>query len=42
MDEVGDLISMVLAAPDDAAVAADVRQRVLDLCRRFPLYPTTA
>jgi len=39
MDEVGDLITSVLAAPEDEAVAARVRGQVLDLCRRFPLYP---
>ncbi len=38
MDEVGDFIAEVLAAPEDAAVQASVRQRVRELCRRFPLY----
>jgi glycine/serine hydroxymethyltransferase len=38
MAEVGDLMAEVLAAPEDAAVLGDVRERVRDLCRRFPLY----
>ena len=38
MDEIGDLIDEVLAAPEDAAVAAGVRGRVGELCGRFPLY----
>ena len=39
MDQIGDLIARVLAAPDDAAVASEVRTAVEDLCRKFPLYP---
>jgi glycine hydroxymethyltransferase len=38
MEEVGDLMAEVLAAPEDAAVQASVRERVRELCRRFPLY----
>ncbi len=38
MAEVGDLMAEVLGAPEDAAVLADVRERVRELCRRFPLY----
>jgi glycine hydroxymethyltransferase len=38
MDEVGDLIAEVLAAPEDAAVHAAVREKVHRLTRRFPLY----
>ena len=39
MDEIGQLISRVLAAPDDEQVASAVRAEVENLCRRFPLYP---
>jgi glycine hydroxymethyltransferase len=39
MDAIAGLIARVLAAPDDERVAADVRRDVLQLCRRFPLYP---
>ena len=39
MDEIGQLISCVLAAPDDEQVASAVRAEVENLCRRFPLYP---
>ena len=38
MDEIAKLIAEVLAAPEDTAVAASVRERVRSLCRRFPLY----
>jgi len=38
MDVIGDLISRVLAAPDDDAVARSVRDDVDSLCRKFPLY----
>ena len=38
MNEIGDLISSVLRAPDDEAVHAGVRERVRALCGRFPLY----
>jgi glycine hydroxymethyltransferase len=39
MDQIGELISRVLAAPDDDQVASAVRTDVEDLCLRFPLYP---
>ena len=39
MDEIGQLISRVLAAPDDEQVASAVRAEVKSLCGRFPLYP---
>jgi glycine hydroxymethyltransferase len=39
MDQVADLIARVLAAPEDEAVLAMVRQEVERLCRNFPLYP---
>lgn len=39
MDQIGDLIARVLAVPDDAAIASEVRTTVEDLCRKFPLYP---
>ena len=39
MDQIGELISRVLAAPDDDEVARAVRADVEDLCQRFPLYP---
>jgi len=39
MDVIGDLITRVLSAPDDAAVARAVRDDVESLCRTFPLYP---
>lgn len=38
MDEIATLIAEVLAAPEDTAIAASVRERVRALCRRFPLY----
>jgi glycine hydroxymethyltransferase len=38
MRAIADLIGEVLAAPDDAPVAARVREKVRDLCRQFPLY----
>ncbi len=38
MDEVGDLIVAVLAAPEDEASLAAIRERVEALCERFPLY----
>ena len=39
MDQVGDFIGRVLAAPEDRQVANLVRAEIEDLCRRFPLYP---
>ncbi len=38
MDAIGDLIDEALAAPEDAGVAEAVRERVGELCARFPLY----
>jgi glycine hydroxymethyltransferase len=38
MEQVADLIAEVLAAPEDASVHAAVRERVLELTERFPLY----
>ena len=38
MDQIAALIGEVLAAPEDAAVGAAVRERVRELARRFPLY----
>jgi glycine hydroxymethyltransferase len=38
MDEIAMLVAEVLAAPEDTAVAASVRERVRSLSRRFPLY----
>ena len=39
MDQIGELISRVLAAPADDQAASAVRAEVEGLCRRFPLYP---
>jgi len=39
MDQIGELISRTLAAPDDDHVSGVVRAEVETLCRRFPLYP---
>ena len=39
MDQIGELISRVLAAPDDHKAAIAVRAEVESLCRKFPLYP---
>jgi glycine hydroxymethyltransferase len=38
MDQIGELIGRVLAAPDDDRVAAMVKDEVERLCRKFPLY----
>jgi glycine hydroxymethyltransferase len=38
MDQIGELISRTLAAPDDDHVSGVVRAEVETLCRRFPLY----
>jgi glycine hydroxymethyltransferase len=38
MDTIGDLIAEVLAAPEDESVRNSVRDRVHQLCERFPLY----
>jgi glycine hydroxymethyltransferase len=39
MDLVADLITRVLAAPDDERTLAAVKGEVEQLCNRFPLYP---
>jgi glycine hydroxymethyltransferase len=39
MDQIGDFIARVLAAPDDDRALAMVKGEVERLCRRFPLYP---
>jgi glycine hydroxymethyltransferase len=42
MDVVAGLIGRVLSAPDDEAVARSVRDDVLTICRKYPLYPELA
>jgi glycine hydroxymethyltransferase len=37
--EIGNIIADRLLHPEDEAVAQDCRQRVAQLCDRFPLYP---
>jgi glycine hydroxymethyltransferase len=37
--EIGNIIADRLLNPEDEAVADDCRQRVANLCERFPLYP---
>jgi glycine hydroxymethyltransferase len=39
MDQIGDLITRVLAAPDDERTLGMVKGEVERLCRKFPLYP---
>jgi glycine hydroxymethyltransferase len=39
MDQIGDLVARVLAAPDDERTLGMVKGEVERLCRRFPLYP---
>ena len=39
MEQIGDLIVRVLAAPDDERTLGMVRSEVERLCRKFPLYP---
>ena len=39
MEEIGDFIARVLAAPEDTVVATAVRTAVEGLCQKFPLYP---
>jgi glycine hydroxymethyltransferase len=39
MDQIGDFIARVLAAPDDERVHSMVKAEVERLCRKFPLYP---
>jgi glycine hydroxymethyltransferase len=38
MSQVGDFITEVLRAPEDAGVHESVKGRIRDLCERFPLY----
>ena len=38
MTLVGSWIARVVAAPHDAAGLAAIREEVLALCRRFPIY----
>ena len=40
MDQIGDLISKVLAKPDDGKVTSMVRTEIENLCKKFPMYPT--
>jgi glycine hydroxymethyltransferase len=42
MDVVAGLIGRVLSTPDDEAVARAVRDDVLAICRKYPLYPELA
>ena len=42
MEQIAGLIDRVLAAPTDAAVAAQVKVEVKALAARFPLYPVSA
>jgi glycine hydroxymethyltransferase len=39
MDQVGDLIARVLSTPDDDRALGMVKDEVLRLCKKFPLYP---
>jgi glycine hydroxymethyltransferase len=39
MDQIGELITRVLASPADDQVHRMVRSEVETLCRKFPLYP---
>jgi glycine hydroxymethyltransferase len=39
MEQIGELIARVLAAPEDDRVIGMVRKEVERLCRNFPLYP---
>jgi glycine hydroxymethyltransferase len=39
MDQIGDLITRVLSAPDDDRALGMVKDEVERLCRKFPLYP---
>src|SRR5688572_12464010 len=39
MDQIGELIARVLAAPDDERALGMVKTEVERLCRKFPLYP---
>jgi glycine hydroxymethyltransferase len=40
MEIIAGLIDRIVKAPEDAAVGEMVREEVLDLTRKFPLYPT--
>ena len=42
MTAVADLMTEVLRSPSDPGVTARVREAVLDLCQRFPIYPDMA
>jgi glycine hydroxymethyltransferase len=37
--EIANIIADRLLSPEDESVAQDCRQRVANLCSRFPLYP---
>jgi glycine hydroxymethyltransferase len=39
MDQIGELIARLLAAPDDDRAIGIVKDEVERLCRKFPLYP---
>jgi glycine hydroxymethyltransferase len=39
MDQIGDLIARVLDSPEDDRVLRLVKDEVIKLCKRFPLYP---
>src|SRR5512132_587254 len=39
MDQIGAFIARVLSAPDDDRVLGVVKDEVMKLCKRFPLYP---
>jgi glycine hydroxymethyltransferase len=39
MDQIGDFIARVLASPEDDRVLGIVKDEVMKLCKRFPLYP---
>jgi glycine hydroxymethyltransferase len=38
MDQIGDFIARVLASPEDDRVLGVVKDEVMKLCKRFPLY----
>jgi glycine hydroxymethyltransferase len=39
MDQIGDFIARALASPEDDRVLGVVKDEVMKLCKRFPLYP---
>jgi glycine hydroxymethyltransferase len=39
MDQIGDFIARVLASPEDDHVLVVVKDEVMKLCKRYPLYP---